>query len=177
MPCGRSWFALALVLLPCCTENPVRKASVNGEHLVPTSLPSNPAVHAEVYIPIYSNLSYASGQITIELSAQLTIRNTDLHHPIVLEAVQYFDGSGKLLRAELEEPRSLAPMATTTFLVPKSDRDGGVGANYLVRWRSTDAVTEPLMEAVMADLASSHSLAFTSRGVTTRRVDHGTLDR
>ena len=167
--------ALTLGALAACTETPPRKISANGEHLLPAPLPAQPAIHAEVYVPIYSDLSYASGQVNVELSAQLTIRNTDSERPIVLEWVRYFDSTGALLRNELNEPHALAPMATTAFLVRKDDRAGGVGANYLVRWRSETRVSEPLMEAAMVDLSSTYSLAFTSRGVTTRRALDGLL--
>ena len=167
---------MILVATPlACAKSPPRKPSTDAEHLTPATLPPRPAIHAEVYIPVYSSLSYASGRVAVELSAQLTIRNTDSQRSIILESVKYFDGSGKLLRDELREAQSLGPMATTSFLVRKSDSEGGVGANYLVRWRSQESVSEPLMEAAMADLSSSHSLAFTSRGVTTRRADQGTL--
>ncbi len=172
-------YQLSILLLLClplaCRDRAPTAVSHNAEHLTKAELPPEPAVHAEVYIPVYSSLTYSGGQVSVELSAQLTIRNTDAHQPIVLESVRYFDSSGKLLRDELQGPHALEPMATTSFLVRKQDRDGGVGANYLVRWRSAAEVTEPLMEAAMADLSTSYALAFTSRGVTTRRRQNGEL--
>ncbi len=165
-----------LGLVVACAEGQPRKLSKDGEHLTAAELPRSPAVHAEVYVPIYSNLAYSDGQAMVELSAQLTIRNTDEKHHLVLESVRYFDGSGQFLREELDGPQALGPMATTSFLVRKKDREGGSGANYLVRWRSTAEVSEPLMEAAMADLSSSYALAFTSRGVTTRLVKNGELE-
>lgn len=123
---------------------------------------------AEVYVPVYSRLVYSEGRGVIELSALLTIRNTDPTSPIVIEAVRYYDSSGKLLRDEVSAPGVLAPMASASLLLKKSDEAGGTGASYLVRWRSANPVTEPVLEVLMADLSMSHSLAFTSRGIVTR---------
>lgn len=168
--------SLVLALGLSCGQKTPRKTSVNAEHLTPATLPQSPAINAEVYVPVYSSLAYADGRAMVELSAQLAIHNTDSKSPIVLEFVRYYDTSGGLLRDEIEGPRALAPMATTTFLVHKRDLAGGVGANYLVRWRSASPVSEPLLESVMADLTSSYALAFTSRGVTTRSVRGAVLE-
>lgn len=155
-----------------CKPGSHRLTAVHNTELVdPGALSPAPAVAAEVYVPVYSRLVYSEG-IHLELSALLTVRNTDLQHAIVLESVRYYDSKGNNLRNELPTAGKLEPMATASFLLKKSDDAGGEGASYVVRWRSDALVNEPIVEAVMAEVSGSQSLAFVSRGQTTR-TSHG----
>lgn len=155
-----------------CKPDSGRLLAVHNTELVdPGVLSSAPAVAAEVNVPVYSRLVYSEG-IHLELSALLTVRNTDPQQAIVLESVRYYDSKGNNLRNELPAAGKLGPMATASFLVKKSDDAGGEGASYVVRWRSDALVSEPIVEAVMAEVSGSQSLAFVSRGQTTRTT-HG----
>lgn len=178
-PGHRSWVKAALFGLglgclsttACQSDAAKVLASHNAELAEPGTLSPTPAVAAEVYVPVYSRLVYSEG-IHLELSALLTVRNTDLSNPIVLESVRYFDSKGVMLRSEIPAPGKLAPMATASFLLKKSDDLGGEGASYLVRWRSDVPVSEPVIEALMSEISGSQSLAFLSRGQVTRTA-HG----
>ncbi len=165
----------SLLLLVACDDQVARVRSIGGARLTPAPALSAPALAAEVYVPIYSSLSFSEGRDVVDLSAQLAIHNTDPKHSIVIDAVRYYDSSGKLLRNEIEKPQKLGAMATTTFFIRRRDTAGGIGANYIVRWSSSEPVSEPLIESVMADLSSSSALAFSSRGVTTRRTEGAPL--
>lgn len=165
----KSALALGLLWLSACAH-PRKQPLLEENPLQPvTVLPATPALSEEVYVPVYSRLVYSEGRGGVELSALLTIRNTDAKAPIIVESVRYFDSTGKLLRDEVACPSALGPLATAMFLLKRSDEAGGAGASYVVRWRSSQEVTEPLIEAVMADLSTSHSVAFTSRGLVTQR--------
>ena len=56
-------------------------------------------------------------------------------------------------------------MATVRYVVKESDKAGGSGANFLVRWQSETAVNPPLVESVMISTASQLGISFTSRAV------------
>jgi hypothetical protein len=51
-------------------------------------------------------------------------------------------------------------MASADYLVEERDRSGGVGANFLVEWTSKEAVSQPIIEAVMI----GNGVSFVSRG-------------
>jgi hypothetical protein len=55
-------------------------------------------------------------------------------------------------------------MASTRYIVQESDKSGGSGANFIVRWTSGVAVSAPLIESVMISTKSSQGVSFTSRG-------------
>lgn len=118
-----------------------------------------------VYVPIYSHIyHHNSPDRGINLSATLSIRNTDGKHPIILNAVRYYDTQGQLLKQYLEQPVELNPMATTAFFVESDNLAGGAGANFIVEWAADTLVTEPVIEAVMISTASGQGISFVSPG-------------
>jgi hypothetical protein len=105
---------------------------------------------------------------TFEIMATLSLRNTDLAHPIVIETVDYFDSAGEKNRTYLDQPLQLAPLASFEVVVPKNDQTGGVGTNFIVAWQSADAVSDPVMEAVMISTISQQGISFVSPGRVTQ---------
>ncbi|WP_295884660.1 DUF3124 domain-containing protein [uncultured Thiohalocapsa sp.] len=112
-----------------------------------------------VYVAAYSHIYRGAGE-AVPLAVTLSVRNTDVAEPIRIDRVRYFDGDGQLVREQPEAPLVLAPMATASFLVQAADRRGGSGANFLVDWSAQEAVSMPLIEAVMV----GEGLSFKSRG-------------
>ena len=94
-----------------------------------------------LYLPIYSHIWHGEmdkkGQpMKVLVSVSVSIRNTDPVHPITIVAVDYFDSAGKLLKNYLEGEVKLGAMASTRYVVKESDKSGGSGANFVVRWKS-----------------------------------------
>lgn len=140
------------------------------KHLPPQALEAADSKESEtvsktIYVPVYSHV-YAQGGKPFLLETTLSIRNTDTGRPITLNAVKYFDTAGKLVKDYLDRPVSLAPLATTEVLVEQQDTKGGSGANFLVEWSSREAVTPPLVEAVMVGSAEQANISFVSVGVS-----------
>ncbi|RJP94385.1 MAG: DUF3124 domain-containing protein [Desulfobacteraceae bacterium] len=123
-----------------------------------------------VYVPIYSHIYSGNKNLPFYLTATLSIRNTDFHHPITITMVDYYDSSGKLLKKYIEKPVPLNAMASTRYIVQESDKTGGSGANFVVRWTSGVAVSAPLIESVMISTKSSQGVSFTSRGQVIQEV-------
>ncbi len=76
-----------------------------------------------------------------------------------------------MLRSLLDTPRDLAPLQSTTVLIPINDTSGGVGANFLAEWSSEQPALSPIAEAIMTSGSGGPGPSFTSRGrVIERRV-------
>jgi len=129
-------------------------------------------VHAEmhlfkgqtVYVPVYSHIYSGDRERPFYLAATLSIRNTDRSHGIVIQAVDYYDSEGKVLKHYLKQPVSLGAMATLRYVVPESDKSGGSGAKFIIQWQSEHPVAEPLIESVMISTKTQQGISFTSRG-------------
>lgn len=117
-----------------------------------------------VYVPAYSHIYHGDKDAPFYLTVTLSIRNTDPVHPITIVSVDYFNTEGKLLRSYLEGEVKLSPMGSTRYVVKESDKDGGSGANFIVKWRSEAKVTVPIIETVMISTVTQQGISFTSRG-------------
>jgi len=117
-----------------------------------------------VYIPVYSHIYQRNLSRTFNLTATLSIRNTDLNAPITIKKVYYYDSSGKLVHKYLDSPRIIDPLSSTSFVVEEEDLRGGVGASFLVLWEAKNNVNKPVFEAVMISTAQNQGLSFVSEG-------------
>jgi hypothetical protein len=117
-----------------------------------------------VYVPVYSHIYSGDTERPFLLTAILSIRNTDPRGPIVLTAVDYHDSEGKFIRKYLDKQMELKAMASTRFIVKESDRRGGSGANFIVKWQSQSPVNPPILEGVMIGTQMGQGISFTSRG-------------
>lgn len=124
-----------------------------------------------VYVPVYSHIYHGDGKHPFYLTATLSIRNTDPEHPITIVIADYYDSDGKLLKHYLEKPLKLNPLASTYIIIRESDKSGGVGANFVVRWESEGKISEPLIEAVMIGAKGQQGISFTSRGQAVRQTE------
>lgn len=116
-----------------------------------------------VYVPVYSHIYRGRGQPVL-LTATLSIRNTDPKNPITITSVRYYDTSGKLLRAYLQQRLKLGPMASTEFLIENTDTAGGSGANFVVDWAEEGEVNRPIVECVMIGDGERQGISFAVRG-------------
>lgn len=126
------------------------------------------SVHV-VYVPAYSHIYHGSEGEAYQLTTTLSVRNTDPERPITLRSVRYYDTRGEIARRFLDEPRRLGPLGTVGYVVEEADTTGGSGANFIVEWSSEEAVSPPVIEAVMISTRSGRGVSFTSRGVTIER--------
>lgn len=150
-------FSLVLALL--LLAGPVRPAAaeVLGRWLGQT-----------VYVPVYSHI-FADDRYRDRpflLTATLSVRNTDPERPFTLRRVDYYDSEGALLQRYLEAPITLAPLASTHYIVPESEAKGGAGAKFLIEWQAPAAVSEPIIEAVMIGTKLQQGISFISTGRT-----------
>ena len=148
-------FSLVLALL--LLAGPVRPAAAEalGRWLGQT-----------VYVPVYSHI-FADDRYRDRpflLTATLRVRNTAPARPFTLRRVDYYDSEGALLQRYLEAPITLAPLASTHYIVPESEAKGGAGAKFLIEWQAPAAVNEPIIEAVMIGTKLQQGISFISTG-------------
>jgi len=119
-----------------------------------------------IYVPLYSHI-YADERYRdkpFNLTATLSIRNTDPENGLVLQNVDYYDSAGKLLEKYLDKPVTIAPLASTRFIVQESESKGGSGAKFIVIWTAAKPVVEPIIESVMIGTKLQQGISFLSRG-------------
>ncbi|UCF90454.1 MAG: DUF3124 domain-containing protein [Desulfobacterales bacterium] len=117
-----------------------------------------------VYVAIYSHIYSGDRDYPFDLSATLSIRNTDLNYPITILSVDYYDSNGKFLKKYIDSPIQLDAIASIRYVIRESDKRGGSGANFIVRWKSDAPVNQPLIESVMIGTKMQQGISFTSRG-------------
>lgn len=117
-----------------------------------------------VYVPIYSHIYSGNRERPLYLAATLSVRNTSFEHPIRIHTVDYYDSAGRPLKTYLKEPVELGPMGSVRYIIPEADKEGGSGANFIVRWESKKEITPPVIESVMIGTKSQQGISFTSRG-------------
>ncbi len=115
-----------------------------------------------LYVPVYSHIFHRSDDRTFDLTTTLSIRNTSSTASLTIDAVDYFDSEGTILKSYVERPRRIGPLASTFVVIEERDRTGGVGANFIVTWRTAGQATPPLVEAVMISTHGGQGVSFTS---------------
>lgn len=128
-------------------------------------------VGATVYIPVYSHIYQRNARRTFNLTATLSIRNTDLISSIYISKVYYYDSDGNIVQKYLEEPLDLPPLSSVSYVVEEDDLRGGVGANFMVLWESENSVNQPVVEAVMISAAQNQGISFLSEGRIIHRLN------
>lgn len=133
------------------------------EHQASTHVPLSPVLQQLVYVPAYSHIYHGNGEAYL-LTVTLSVRNTSIDKAILVKSIQYFDTKGKAVKSYLNKPLRLSPLATTEVLVKRDDQTGGSGANFLVEWSAEEAVTPPIIEAVMIDTVMHQGISFARQG-------------
>jgi len=121
--------------------------------------------HGEtIYVPAYSHIYSGDRESPFLLTVTLSIRNIDPKHPIKITIVDYYETQGQLLKKFLDKPVTLRPLESIRYVIPRSDKAGGSGANFIVEWKSDKSVNPPIVESVMIGTQSRQGVSFTSRG-------------
>lgn len=161
------WAIAAIVLTACSiptTSSGLQSSLERNTSLRAVTLdPTKVVMGQTLYVPVYSHIYHYSNQKhIINLSATLSIRNTDLTNSIIITAVRYYDTNGQLIRQDVESPVELRPLASADFFIATDDTSGGSGANFIVEWVAEQTVYEPVIEAVMISTSSAQGISFVS---------------
>ena len=175
------FLTIAIIFLCSCSsaeivQKPLSQPSQDNNNAIVVNSPSPTeteiiltenleiATGKTIYVPIYSHVYYANQQRIYNLSATLSIRNTDLENSIIITGVKYYDTDGKLVKQYVQNPLKLGPLVSRDFYLEQKDESGGSGANFLVDWVAEKQVNKPIVEAVMVGVSGSQAIAFSSSG-------------
>jgi hypothetical protein len=117
-----------------------------------------------IYVPSYPHVYHTDRERPYYLTTTLCIRNADPALPIKIVSVEYFDSDGNLLKSYVDKTVTIAPMASTQYSVKESDKAGGFGAKFLVKWVSDSIANEPIVECVMIGTSGQQGISFLSTG-------------
>jgi len=117
-----------------------------------------------VYVPIYSHIYHGDKERPFDLTVTLSIRNTDTKKEITLLSADYVDSNGSFLKNYVKKPIKLKNLASIRYVIKSTDKSGGSGAKFIVRWVSSEPVNPPLIEAIMISTRSGQGISFISRG-------------
>lgn len=138
------------------TANPFQPVVVDPQKVV---------MGQTVYVPVYSHVYQLNDRNPVmNLSATLSLRNTDLDHSLFITSVRYNNNTGELVKTYLETPIELPRLASADYLIESNDTSGGFGANFIVEWVAQTTVTEPVIEALMINTAGNQGISFISQG-------------
>lgn len=173
----------AALMLGCSREQPDPASHGSAAtRLKPAATVPQPTLRRTVYVPVYSSIYLgldgatvsqrpgvtvfegSTKQHMLELSATVSVRNVSPHYGLTLNAVRYYDSTGKQVREYLNKPSELAPLASVEFVVPRTDTAGGPGANFLIEWSGRNDMDEALIESVMIGQSANAGFSFTSPG-------------
>lgn len=173
-----AYLTIAATVFTACSDRPVSRQQPSLERAA--SLPKvtldrkKIAIGQTIYVPIYSHIYHHNNRDNaMDLSATLSIRNTDLKNSIIITGVRYYNTNGQLLKHEIQSPVELSPLASTNFFIAANDTSGGSGANFIVEWVAQTIVDEPIVEAVMISTSSTQGISFISRGKVLKQYDIG----
>jgi len=121
-----------------------------------------------LYLPIYSSFWHGDMKNGYpqksQVSALVSVRNTDPRQSIRLTSARYYDTAGRLVAEYMKAPKTIGPLATYELYVEKQEAAGGSGANFLIVWQAEAPTNPPVVEAVHADLLGHRTLVFITSG-------------
>lgn len=120
------------------------------------------------YLSVYSQINSFTEHKTHNLTATVSMRNTNRADSIFIEKAEYFDTHGNSIRTYFDKPIFLAPLETVEIVIDEQDVEGGSGANFIFHWKIRQATNEPLFEGVMISTSGQQGLSFTTQG---KRID------
>lgn len=157
-------FVMLIMSLTACESATVQQSPLVGSPRPLTARNLQIVTGQMLYVPAYSQVFYGSTTQTLDLAVTMTVHNTDLDRPIILQSVRYYNTDGEFVREYVEEPVELSPLATVGYVVPDTDLSGGWGANFIVEWGAESPVHEPIVEAVMVSTRGTQGISFISSG-------------
>jgi hypothetical protein len=128
-------------------------------------LPADSLIAGSTYLSVYSQIYGSDQSRIVDLSATVSIRNTNQDEPVYLKSANYYNTSGELTRAYAEEIVQINPLETVEIFIDERNKEGGTGANFIFEWFKPKSSSDPLFEAVMISTSGQQGISFTTRGI------------
>ena len=120
-------------------------------------------VEGRSYLSVYSQIYSGTEHRTYNLTATISMRNTNYEDTIYLKKAEYFDTKGNSIRTYFDKTIFIAPMETVEIIIDENDKDGGTGANFVFDWITKENINEPLFEGIMIS-TYNRGLSFATNG-------------
>ena len=161
-------FILLFVIVLIACDNKKEVSSIHPEkwekRTVNNKL-SDFLVSGTSYLSVYSQINSISEHRTHDLTATISIRNTNRRDTLFILKAEYFNTKGDLIRSYFNKPVFIRPLETVEIIIDEIDKEGGTGANFLFEWKIKQTSNEPLFEGIMISTSGQQGLSFTTRGV------------
>ncbi len=140
------------------------KNSLSSNTFPPQELKDSLAFGQLLYVPVYSEIYSIGHHRTERLSSTLSIRNVNLDGEFYITRLEYYDTEGNILKEikAAELPIKVNSLETKNHVIALYDDRGGVGANFILEWRSSKPIVEPMVETIMISTESNWGLSFTA---------------
>lgn len=164
----RAFIYIMIILNLASCEDVKETTSIDSVNWQKRKIKESPADSLEngtTYLSIYSHIYSQSEQTTHDLTATVSMRNTNLEDTIYIDNAKYYNTRGDLIRTYFNETIYLFPMETVEIIINQVDKEGGSGANFLFDWQIPANCREPLFEGVMISTYGQQGLSFTTSGV------------
>ncbi len=162
--------ALLLAGLCACEQKAAEKVHLPSDTYHAADIDFSTLQRIEtVYVPIYSDIYFMTGERRFLLTATLSIRNTSLRDELFVNSVDYYDSAGILLKKYLAKTLIVKPLSSIEFVVENREDRGGAGANFIVAWGTNAPALQPVIQAVMIGTVSQQGISFVTESVTIER--------
>ncbi|MEM6963229.1 MAG: DUF3124 domain-containing protein [Bacteroidota bacterium] len=122
-----------------------------------------------IYVPIYSSIYSQTKDESFLLTATLSIRNTSMSDSMYIQAIDYYNTKGDLVRKYTENTLFLKPLESIDYVIDEADESGGTGANFIIIWSAKDDRLKPVFEAIMISTRGQQGISFTASGISISR--------
>lgn len=158
-------FIILIVLTSSCNENDdyASKTLINWKGRQISNELNKNMQKGSTYLSVYSQIYSETEHKVYNLTATVSMRNTNRTDTLFLDNAEFFNTEGKSIRKYVDKTIYIAPMETLEIIIEELDQEGGTGANFLFDWRISPSSTEPIFEAVMIS-SFGQGLSFTTHG-------------
>jgi hypothetical protein len=118
----------------------------------------------ETYLSVYSEIYSLTEHRTHNLTATISMRNTNLKDTIYVSSAKYYNTKGELIRNYFDKPIFILPMETVEIIIDQMDKEGGTGGNFMFDWKTKPDSNEPLFDGVMISTSGQQGISFTTSG-------------
>ncbi len=126
--------------------------------------PADSMINGQTYLSVYSQIYSQTQHRKYDLTATVSLRNTDLDDTIYIHRTTYYNTQGQLIRTFFDEPIFIAPLETVEIVIDETDQEGGTGGNFIFDWAIKPGTNQPLFEGVMISTSGQQGLSFTTQG-------------
>lgn len=157
---------VGIVFFSC--ENKKEISSLNPENWKKRTISnklSDSLVSGTTYLSVYSQIYGMTEHRTHDLTATISMRNTNRKDTVFIRKAEYFNTKGNLIRSYFSRPIFLGPMETVEIVIDEIDQEGGTGANFLFEWKIKQTSNEPFFEGIMISTSGQQGLSFTTHGI------------